>query len=325
MEHKTPPKVVLITAHQFGIAALNGLLSSDSYKKGEIDIAGLITLDQSRKDSTVGYVDSTIFDDQIKSYSVNYGENETIKNILVEVKPDFLLVIGWSRLIPAELLDLPKLFHKGKTRHSESYGCIGMHPTLLPIGRGRAPIPWTIIKGIEKSGVSCFHLEDDADSGGVICQDEIEVTKLDDANTLFTKCISSHFNLGSVLAGKIALRSVTSTPQNEENATFWGKRSPRDGSIGRMLDIVSVDRMIRATTMPYPGAFVTICGKDMIIDAGEIIIKESILPNEPGKIIAIDTDSGYPIIQFSNGLLICKKIRNPNEFCFSDLVEEFIL
>jgi methionyl-tRNA formyltransferase len=56
---------------------------------------------------------------------------------------DWLLIIGWSQIARRELLETP------------ACGCLGMHPSLLPIGRGRAAIPWAILKGLDQTGVTC--------------------------------------------------------------------------------------------------------------------------------------------------------------------------
>ena len=69
---------------------------------------------------------------------------------------DYLLVIGWSQLLSEEIFPLIK------------NPPLGMHPSLLPEGRGRAPIPWTILKGLRRSGVTMFELHPEADTGQII-------------------------------------------------------------------------------------------------------------------------------------------------------------
>ena len=78
----------------------------------------------------------------IKSRSVN--DPEVVKAI-VDSDIDWLFIIGWSQIARPTILNAPK------------EGCIGMHPTLLPEGRGRASIPWAILKGLDETGVTMFH------------------------------------------------------------------------------------------------------------------------------------------------------------------------
>lgn len=66
---------------------------------------------------------------------------------------DWLYVIGWSQMAKAEVLSIPRR------------GVLGIHPTLLPQGRGRASIPWAIIKGLDETGVTMFKLDDGMDTG----------------------------------------------------------------------------------------------------------------------------------------------------------------
>ena len=62
---------------------------------------------------------------------------------------DLALVCGWSRLLPLDLAPV----------------MVGSHPTLLPKGRGRHPIPWALILGLEQTGLSFFHLSEEPDAG----------------------------------------------------------------------------------------------------------------------------------------------------------------
>src|SRR3972149_9787021 len=56
---------------------------------------------------------------------------------LKEYKPDIIFCIGWPQIVGKEILGIPP------------YGCIGIHPTLLPERRGGAPINWCLIDGLD--------------------------------------------------------------------------------------------------------------------------------------------------------------------------------
>src|SRR5439155_9947707 len=93
-------------------------------------------------------------------------------------------VIGWSQLVRAELIALAA---------GQVYG---MHPTLLPRHRGRAPIPWAILSGLARTGVTLFEIADPtADSGPIVGQVEVPVAADETATTLFDKLARAHVDL----------------------------------------------------------------------------------------------------------------------------------
>src|SRR3546814_2327569 len=75
-----------------------------------------------------------------------------------DAAPDLLLVWGWSTLVPKAVIDRAR------------FGGVGFHPSPLPIGRGRHPLIWSIILGLEESAVSFFALDEGADTGAILAQ-----------------------------------------------------------------------------------------------------------------------------------------------------------
>ena len=72
---------------------------------------------------------------------------------------------------------------------------IGAHPTLLPKGRGRAAIPWAIIKGLDSTGLTFFKMDKGVDTGDILQQIEIPITKDETSNTLYDKVNTAHIDL----------------------------------------------------------------------------------------------------------------------------------
>lgn len=163
------------------------------------------------------------------------------------------LVIGWSQLVGRNLLWLPR------------HGTVGVHPTRLPEGRGRAPIPWTLIRGLKRSAVTLLFLDEDVDSGDIIDQEEFEVEAEDDASTLYQKIARLHERLllrhiEAMLAGKAPRRR-----QDDSQATYWPRRRPDDGRIDWTRPAGEVYNWVRGLTHPYPGAFTTFGGKTLFV------------------------------------------------------------
>ena len=130
-----------------------------------------------------------------------------------------------------------------------------MHPTLLPVGRGRAAIPWAILKGLRQTGVTMFKLDEGVDTGDIIGQGIIDIDNKTTATELYKKVDDMHVTLISRYWDNIVNDRVSLTKQDESKATIWPGRRPEDGEIFNSMTMDEADKMVRAVTHPYPGAF----------------------------------------------------------------------
>lgn len=244
-------RVILVTGHRFGVSAFEGLLSSPAYLEGRIEVPLMIGLDADLAGGTVGYqpIDRLAAGQGVPYLFTTDGRLTSLADTIRGCRPDYVLVIGWSRLVSPEVLAIPE------------HGCIGMHPTKLPFGRGQAPIPWTIIKGMENTALSVFFLEAAADTGSIIAQYDLAVHPRETAASLFSRIGVTHFTAGFDLGAGIGDRAVTGQPQDPGAATVWGKRRPADGEITAAMTHAQIDALVRALLGPYPRAFVMVEGQ----------------------------------------------------------------
>jgi len=171
-----------------------------------------------------------------------------------EAAPDAIFVVGWSQLIRGELFEVA------------SQGMFGMHPTLLPRHRGRAAIPWTILTGLSRTGVTLFEIVDpSADSGPIIGRREVEVAPDETATTLYDKLLEAHVDLIREHVPQIAAGTAPRTPQDAKRASAWPKRTPADGIIDWETRAPYLDDWVRAQTRPYPGAFTYLGDEKLVV------------------------------------------------------------
>ncbi len=251
-------RIGFVTAVKLGLDCLHEI----ERLGGALDL--LITLDNDTATKKSGRV-------QMDEYARRTGvplhktrhinEPSTI-DVIRQAELDYLLVIGWSQLVSAEIFPLVK------------QALLGMHPTLLPEGRGRAPIPWTILKGLQRSGVTMFELMPEVDSGDILATESFEVAFNETATTLYEKASKAHVALIRKTWGQLVSGNLEGQPQNENNATHWPQRRPEDGEITEQMSLKEIDRLVRATTHPYPGAFAIVDGKKLTIWSGKIIKAE---------------------------------------------------
>tara|TARA_Y100000816_G_scaffold292520_1_gene288298 strand:+ start:10814 stop:11638 length:825 start_codon:yes stop_codon:yes gene_type:complete len=184
---------------------------------------------------------------------IRHINDNKIKTFLRKCKIDWLFIIGWSQLADNEILKIPSL------------GSIGIHPTLLPKGRGRAPIPWAIIKNLKYTGVTLFLLKKGADQGNIIDQARIKIDKNETSTSLYKKVINNHKLILKKNIKDIFLNNFKLKKQNNKKASYWPKRSFEDGELSTSFSVLKASRYVRALTEPYPGAFIRIGDKKLII------------------------------------------------------------
>jgi methionyl-tRNA formyltransferase len=252
-----PPRLVLVSSHVFGLRAFEGIFASPAFLTGQIEVALMVGLDPAHAPAGWDYrpLDTLAAEHGAPYLATSDGRLTSLSARIAEAAPAYLLVVGWARLIPAEILALPAP-PSARAAGEGTHGCIGMHPTRLPDGRGRAAIPWTIIKGRDITALSVFFLEPGADTGPVIAQYELPVHPRETAASLSYRVANAHFTAGFDLAGQMAAGQVRGRPQRDADATTWPRRRPADGEIRPEMTRREVDALVRALLGPYPRAFV---------------------------------------------------------------------
>ena len=232
-------KFAFCTCVQLGLSCIETSLR-DGVK---LDL--LITLNDHKSKLKSGriYLDQLAHEHEIELFKVNHINAPEVIEKIKEKEIDWLFIIGWSQIASEETIKAPKL------------GVIGAHPTLLPEGRGRAAIPWAIIKGLEQTGVTFFKMDQGVDTGDILAQEIIPIEDRETATTLYKKIDVAHVSLFLDTLPKLISGNYYLQKQDESKATYWEGRTPADGEIKPTMTYEEVDRLVRATTHPYPGAF----------------------------------------------------------------------
>ena len=255
-----------VTCVQIGLSCMDEI-----YREGgKLDLAITLPDDVARDKSGRVYLDT--FCNKRKIHLIktpNVNNNEVIEAAL---DLDWLFIIGWSQIARERLLDAPKC------------GVLGIHPTLLPVGRGRAAIPWAILKGLDETGVTLFKLDTGVDTGPIVAQRRIELASDETASGLYEKVNDEHRALIRDAWPRLASGEVEFSPQDDSAATVWPGRKPEDGEILRSMTVYEVDRLVRAVTRPYPGAFLDQRGHRLRVWAGA--------PGMSGSGVRIDCADG---------------------------------
>jgi len=216
-----------------------------NFKIKNVEIVGIVNLNSERAVSKANY-DSYLDLASKHSIDLHYCDNVNDKitmDFISEKTPDIIIQSGWSQKFSNELLSLAK------------YCCIGEHPAPLPRGRGAACVNWAIISGETEWGDSFFRMMERYDEGELFAQKEFTIELHDDVKTVYDKvCESSRLiireNIEDWTSGKLK-----GYYQDDSKATYFKRRTPKDGYFDFFEDSKTVYNKIRGQARPYPGAF----------------------------------------------------------------------
>jgi methionyl-tRNA formyltransferase len=176
--------------------------------------------------------------------------NEEFRAQLTELKPDAIIVVGYGRIIPQWMLDLPPL------------GNINLHASLLPKYRGAAPIQWAIAKGETVTGVTTMRIDAGLDTGDVLLQQEFPIA----ADWTSEKIAPALAEMGAKLTVE-SLRGLQAgviqpRPQDDSQSSLAPILKKQDGLIDFSRTGEDIYNRLRGF-QPWPGAYTKFRGKTL--------------------------------------------------------------
>lgn len=197
--------------------------------------------------------------------------NDEFRAALTAIRPDAIIVVGYGRIIPQWMIDLPLL------------GNINVHASLLPKYRGAAPIQWAIARGETATGVTTMRIDAGLDTGDILLQKELAINAKDTAETLSPRLAAIGADLLVETLRGLQTGTVRPQPQDHAQATLAPILKKEDGRINFHLSATEICNRLRGF-QPWPGAFTTFRGKNLHIwnavpvernlSAGEILVDD---------------------------------------------------
>jgi methionyl-tRNA formyltransferase len=176
--------------------------------------------------------------------------NEAFRSQLSTLKPDAIIVVGYGRLIPQWMIDLPPM------------GNINLHASLLPKYRGAAPIQWAIACGETVTGVTTMKIDSGLDTGDILLQQEIPVEAKDTAETLAPRMANIGAELVRETLPGLRAGTVHPTPQDNTKASLAPILKKEDGEIDFHRSAQEICNRLRGF-QPWPGAYTNFRGKNL--------------------------------------------------------------
>jgi methionyl-tRNA formyltransferase len=178
--------------------------------------------------------------------------NEEFRERLGEIAPDAIIVVGYGRIIPRWMIDVPRM------------GNLNLHASLLPKYRGAAPIQWAIACGESVSGVTTMRIDAGLDTGDILLQKEILIAPQDTAVTLAPRMATIGADLMVETLRGLRSGTIHPRPQDHANASLAPVLNKEDGHIDFQRTAREILNRLRGF-QPWPAAYTSFRGKNLHI------------------------------------------------------------
>jgi methionyl-tRNA formyltransferase len=215
----------------------------------------------------------------IKEAAVSWGlpvvqvpslKNPDAVEQLARFRPEAIVVAAFGQILPPSVLEIP------------CYGCINIHPSLLPRYRGASPVTAAILAGDEFAGVSVMRLDAAMDTGPIFSRAQIPILPPDTTGSLTSKLFQIGARMLLEVLAELPQSKWMPEPQDSSAASYTREITKEQGQIDWTLPAPDIWRQVRAY-QPWPGAYTHWQGKQLkIIDA--VFIDNAASPGA-GKIV----------------------------------------
>lgn len=223
-----------------------------------------------------------------------------IKEEIQALNPDMIVVVSYGKFLPKSILSIPK------------YGCVNVHPSLLPKYRGSAPIQWAIINGDKVTGTTIMQMNEKMDAGDIILQKEVEIDSDITTGELWDKLSVISGDLLIDAIDKIEAGDAVYTKQSEEY-TLAPMITKDMAKIDWSKTSLELKNLIRGLN-PILGAY-SILGQKKIkfwkIDCVNDLDNYSNKETQPGTVIMSDSKNGL-FIKTVDGAISVLEIQGEN-------------
>lgn len=216
------------------------------------------------------------------------------RELVLASEPELLVVVAYGRILPPEILDLPRL------------GAINVHFSLLPKYRGAAPVQWALVRGEHNTGVTTMQMSERLDEGGVLLQRELPIEHGEHAPELERRLARLGAEVLLETVARLGAGSLTPRPQVESGATLAPRLSAADGEVDLRLTARELEGRVRGFD-PWPGVWVRRQRKRMrIVEARALEGRSASGP--PGRVLELRPE-GLVLACGDGSLLLVARVQ----------------
>ena len=217
-----------------------------------------------------------------------FRETGTIER-LAAFSPDLIVVAAFGLLLPPEVLSIPK------------FGCLNVHPSLLPRHRGASPIAGAMLDGDDTTGVTIMIMDAGMDTGPILSREKVPISDEDTTGSLEAKLAELGARLLVETIPRWLERRIKPEPQDDSQATYTRVIKKEDGKIDWHLATKELCRQVRAFD-PWPGSFTYWMGSRLKLV--KVLPLHGEKSGEPGRVVALPSPAPVAVgVQTGDGVL----------------------
>lgn len=209
---------------------------------------------------------------------------------MAALKPEASIVAAYGKLLPRPVLDIPR------------FGCLNIHPSLLPRHRGASPVASAILSGDQATGVTVMLLDEGLDTGPVLAQMQAQIGRDETADTLTRRLFEMGAELTVEVLRGLAEGTIRPRAQREEDATMSTRLDREAGRIDWSAPAEQIALLVRAYH-PWPGTFTTWNGRTIKI------LEASAVPDNRDTPGAVSAARGSIEVATGAGVLIVTRLQ----------------
>jgi len=266
----TNSKIIFIGTSQFTVPPLEKLI------KNKYNIIKVITAPDKPTGRKQEITPSPVKKAALK-YNLPLLQPEKIAEVKSEIsasQPDLIILAAYGQMIPKNILDIPK------------FGCLNLHPSLLPKYRGPSPIQTAILNNEKFTGLTIMLMDEKIDHGPIIGQKKITITSDENYQTLEKKMARLAANFLIEILPQYLQNKIKPKAQDETKATYTKILTRQDGQIDWQQSAQAITRKVRAF-YPWPGTWADFNGKRVKILKAKAVAQqqEATLPTREGFLL----------------------------------------
>jgi methionyl-tRNA formyltransferase len=225
---------------------------------------------------------------------------------LASFKPELIVVAAFGHILPQAVLSLPK------------FGCLNIHPSLLPQHRGPSPVANALLCGDLLTGVTIMLMDEGLDSGPILAQEKVGISSMDTTGSLTAKLAHVGAELLMKTLPKWLEGKLEPQPQDETQATYSGLITSKDGKIDWQLPALELWQRIRAFN-PWPGCYTWWQGKRLKIHRA--VVFGDIAQGEVGEVVTFPKPPGVGVVTGKGILGLCQvQLEGRHEMSIADFM-----
>ncbi len=209
---------------------------------------------------------------------------------LLELEPQVIVVAAYGQIVPPEVLAIPP------------FGCLNVHPSLLPNYRGASPVAGALLAGEEETGITIMLMDEGMDTGPILAQARLSIAPQDDQGSLTEKLAYLGADLLLETLPRWLKGEIAPQPQEEDKATYTKILRKEDGLIDWSMSSVEIWRQVRAYN-PWPSAYTYWKGRLLKVWRARPVRGEE---KEPGLVVV---RKGDVAVVTGEGLLVLEEVQ----------------